>query len=130
MAGEARVETVDKEEMMERLVETLKEVGVGKKKLACGILVRTGKQVTDISDHLREEGFDVIEEGRRKPMEDCAVGAAVMMLAEWLADPVNPFAREAVEMSPINAVIQHRFKDGERSPWEDLLDEAREEGFA
>ncbi len=130
MPGEARVETVEKEEMMERLVETLKEVGVGEKKLACGILVRTGKQVTDISDHLRKEGFDVIEEGRRKPMEDCAVGAAVMMLAERLADPVNPFAREAVAMSPINAVIQHRFKDGERSPWEDLLDEAREEGFA
>lgn len=130
MPGEARVETVEKEEMMERLVETLKEVGVGEKKLACGILVRTGKQVTEISDHLREEGFDVIEEGRRKPMEDCAVGAAVMMLAELLADPVNPFAREAVEMSPINAVIQHRFKDVERFPWEDLLDEAREEGFA
>ena len=130
MAGEARVETVEKEEMLDRLVETLREVGVGEKQLTCGILVRTGKQVTEISDHLREEGFDVIEEGRRKPMEDCAVGAVIMCLAEWLADPAEPFAREAMAMSPLEAVIKHRFKDEERSPWEELLAEAREEGFA
>jgi len=130
MPGEARVETVEKDEMMGRLVETLREVGVGEKQLTCGILVRTGKQVTEISDHLRGEGFDVIEEGRRKPMEDCAVGVVIMSLAEWLADPADPFAREAMAMSPLEAVIQHRFRDEERSPWEGLLGEAREEGFA
>ena len=130
MPGEARVETVDQDEMMEHLVTTLKEVGVGEKHLTCGILVRTGKQVTEISDHLREEGFDVIEEGRRKPMEDCAVGAAVMILADWLADPADPFARDALAMSPLEAVIQHQFNVKERSPWEELLAEARSEGFA
>ncbi len=130
MPGEARVVTVEKEDMNDHLVATLKEIGIGKKKLTCGVLVRTGKQVTEISDHLRENGFDVIEEGRRKPMEDCAVGAAVMVLAEWLADPADAYAREALAMSPIDAVIVHRFKDEERSPWEELLAEAREEGFA
>ena len=63
-------------------------------------------------------------------MEDCAVGAAVMVLAEWLADPADPFAREVMAMSPLKAVIEHRLKDEERSPWEDLLAEAREEGFS
>ena len=129
MSGEARVETVEKEEMNEHLVNCVKEIGVGEKQLACGILVRTGKRVTEIADHLRENGFDVIEEGRRKPMEDCAVGATVMMLVEWLADPADPFAKEALAMSPISAVIQHRFMEEERSPWEDLLAEAREGGF-
>ena len=53
-----------------------------------------------------------------------------MILADWLADPADPFARDALAMSPLEAVIQHQFNVKERSPWEELLAEARSEGFA
>jgi len=130
LTGEARVEISSKEEIPDLLVERLRELGIGERKLQCGVLVRTGQQVADIADHLRREGFFVIEEGRRKPMEDCAVGVALMGLISWLADPANSFARQTVRMSPLEKVLTHRFSDEENSPWETLLQEAQEDGFA
>jgi hypothetical protein len=38
---------------------------------------------------LRKEGFDVIEEGQRKPGTDHAVGVSLMHVVKWLADPAD-----------------------------------------
>ncbi len=128
--GEARVEISPKDKIPDLLVERLREIGVGERKLQCGILVRTGKQVATIAEHLRSEGFSVIEEGRRKPMEDSAIGVAVMGLISWLADPADRFARQTVKMSPLESVLQYRFTEDQIPAWEALLEEAYEEGFA
>lgn len=130
VSGEARVEIAAKDEILDRLVARLREVGVGERELQCGVLVRTGKQVVEISEHLRSEGFSVIEEGRRKPMEDCAIGVVLSALIRWLADPADVFSRQIITMSPLELVLQHRFADERQSPWEELLAEASEEGFA
>ena len=52
-SGEARVEVADKEEINALLVERLREVGIGTKKLSCGVLLRTGKQVREVVDYLK-----------------------------------------------------------------------------
>ena len=132
--GEARVERVEgkSEERMNRLVGLLRgEVCLEQRSLSCGVLVRTNEQVRGIAEHLRGEGFDVIEEGSRRPVEDNPVGVAMFHLLRWLADPQDRFARELVAMSPVWEAVSERLDaTAWQAIWERLLKEAHAEGFA
>jgi ATP-dependent helicase/nuclease subunit A len=130
--GEARVEVVDGkwEERLIRLSEMLRELEIGRRALTCGILVRNNSMVREIADHLRAEGFDVIEEGQREPSKDHPVGIALGHLLKWLADPADLFAWEVVRMSPLARVLSERFGEHWQTAWENLLGKASELGFA
>ena len=133
--GEAGVEVVPADEMLEALTQRLGELDIGNRKLSCGILVRTRKELQEVADHLRLNGFDVIEDGRRKPMQDNPIGVALGALIDWLADPADRYAMQLVGMSPLEGVLQARFEDGDIEGvswkrWETLLEEAHTEGFA
>ena len=132
VTGESRVEVVagKSEERYGRVVELLHELGIGKKDLSCGVLVRTNAQLTSLAELLRAEGFDVIEEGSRKPTSDHPVGVAIHQLIAWLADPSNDFARKVLAMSPLEAVLEQRFEGIALKAWEQLLAQAGAEGFA
>lgn len=130
VSGESRVEVVAKEDRDDRLVALLREIGIGGRNLTCGVLVRTNAQVRAVASLLREHGFDVIEEGRRRPVADNAPGVALLHLVRWLADPADAFARQVVAMSPLSAVLEARFGTAWQAVWEGLLKEAREQGFA
>ena len=130
--GEARVEVVEGkwEERLERLGELLDELGVGKRPMTCGVLVRSNSMVREVADHLRARGLDVIEEGRREPSKDNPVGIALGHLLKWLANPADAFARAVVEMSPLAATLRARFGEHWQQVWEGLLGLASESGFA
>jgi len=130
LTGEARVEVVAKDDREDRLVELLREIGVGEKNLTCGVLVRTNAQVRATAVLLREHGFDVIEEGRRQPVADNAPGVALFHLVRWLADPHDAFARQVIAMSPLDAILKERHGEYWQAAWEGLLKAAREHGFA
>jgi len=132
VTGESRVEVVSgkSEDRYQRVVELLHELGIGKKNLSCGVLVRTNAQLTALAELLRAEGFDVIEEGSRKPTSDHAVGVAIYQLIAWLADPSNDFARKVLVMSPLEGVLQQRYDGMALKAWEKLLAQAGAEGFA
>ncbi len=126
--GEARVERCP-DGWEERLVPLLEEIGVGRRALTCGVLVRNNDQVREVADHLRAAGFDVVEEGRRRPAEDGPVGVALANLLRWLAEPSDAFARETVEMSPLTEALAD-FGEGSLSRWDGLQRKAAAEGFA
>lgn len=130
LSGEARVEVVAKDDREDRLVALLQEIGIGERDLTCGVLVRTNAQVRATAALLREHGFDVIEEGRRQPVADNAPGVVLLNLVRWLADPADAFARQAVAMSPLFAVLEERFGTAWQAVWEGALKEARQLGFA
>lgn len=130
--GEARVEVVEGkwEERLTRLGDLLAELDVGKRAMACGVLVRSNSKVREVADHLRAIGFDVIEEGQREPAKDHPVGIALGHLLRWLADPADAFAAEVVEMSPLAAGLKVKFGEHWQQVWEGLLARASELGFA
>lgn len=129
--GEARVETIgDWEARKLRTAELLTELGVGKRAMTCGVLVRSNDKVREVADELRNAGFDVIEEGQRQPSKDNPVGIAMGSLLKWLANPADLFAWEVVAMSPLAAVLQGRFREHPNAIWEGLLALAAEKGFA
>ncbi len=129
--GQARVEVVgDWDERLDRTVEILNELGVGRRAMTCGILLRGNKQVRELTDHLRMHGFDVIEEGRREPAKDNPVGIVIAHLFKWLADPADLFAREVVEMSPLAAILKTSHGDAWPLIWENLTTAISRDGFA
>ncbi len=129
-SGEARVEIAPKDKREEWLVSLLREKGVGERNLTCGVLVRTNEQVRTTAALLREHGFDVIEEGRRMPVEDNAPGVVLFHLIRWLADPADGYARALVSMSPLAEVIHGRFGTAWPAAWDGLLRQAQEKGYA
>ncbi|MCX6875266.1 MAG: UvrD-helicase domain-containing protein [Verrucomicrobia bacterium] len=130
--GEARVEVVAGKwpERLARLAGLLGELGIGRREVSCGVLVRNNQQVREVADHLRAADFDVIEEGRREPAKDNPVGVALGHLLKWLADPADAFAREVVAMSPLAAVLHGRWGETWHARWEGLSDRAAAVGFA
>ncbi|MGB1128637.1 MAG: hypothetical protein ACPG4K_01205, partial [Haloferula sp.] len=80
-----------------------------------------------LAELLRAEGFDVIEEGSRKPTTDHPVGVVIHQLVTWLADPSNEFARKVMAMSPVETVLQERFDGMAPKAWEQLLAQATTE---
>ncbi|MES2996982.1 MAG: UvrD-helicase domain-containing protein [Verrucomicrobiota bacterium] len=100
-AGEARVmRSESREQRLDLVVALLHEKEIGVRDVSCGILLRTRKQVQEYAEHLRENGFDVIEEGVRKPASDNAAGVTLHHFLRWLADPSDPLVRGILAMSP------------------------------
>jgi ATP-dependent exoDNAse (exonuclease V) beta subunit len=129
--GQAVVEVVgDWDERLERLIRILHELGVGRRAMSCGILLRGNKQAREVTDHLRAHGFDVIEEGRREPAKDNPVGIAIAHLLKWLANPADAMAREIVEMSPLAATLRKNHGDPWWKIWEQLTHCISRHGFA
>lgn len=130
--GEARVEVVEGKwpERLERLGELLKELGAGRRKMTCGVLVRSNAKVREVADYLRSVELDVIEEGCREPAKDNLVGIAIANLLRWLTDPSDAYSREVVGMSPFAAVLRERHGESWARIWEKLTARAAEVGFA
>lgn len=129
--GHSRVEWIENnEERLNRLVAILKELEVGKRAMTCGVLVRSNDLVTEISEHLRANGFDVIEEGRRKPATDSQPGIAITQLLEWLANPADRFARGVLEMSPLADTLLNLHGSDWNAMWENLTREISTHGFS
>lgn len=129
VTGEAKVTVVAKDEEGEVLVEELRRLGIGEKKLSCGVLVRTGALVKKYADLLRAEGFDVIEAGEREPGGDHAVGVVISHLIKWLANPADEFSREVLAMSPVMTEIG-KFGEGWGKRWDVALQEVQKSGYA
>lgn len=128
-AGHSRAEVLDKGDKAERVVEILHENGIGQKSLTCGVLVSTNKQVTEWADTLREEGFQVVEEGAREPGKDHPVGVMIWQLLRWLANPADVFAKQTVMMSPLKSVLEERFGAAWQAAWEGMGSLVSEKGF-
>ena len=128
-AGHSRVEVLGKDDKAERVVELLKENGIGEKALTCGVLVSTNKQVTEWADILRAEKFQVVEEGAREPGKDHPVGVMIWQLLRWLANPADEFAKQTVMMSPLKSTLEERFGTAWQAAWEGLGSIVSEKGF-
>lgn len=128
-AGHTRVEIVDEEELTERVVSQLKQLGIGTKELSCGILVSKNDEVRKWADALREEGFQVVEEGVREPGRDHQVGVMIWQLLRWSADPSDTFAKQVVIMSPLGELFTHRYGKNYQVTWEALGARFSEIGF-
>lgn len=129
LSGEAKVVEVPKDDGGEALVAELKRLGIGEKNLSCGVLVRTGSLVAKYAELLRAANFDVVEAGERMPGKEHAIGVALVNLIEWLANPANQFAREIIEMSPLQeAVIEFGATPDEQ--WSGMLSEIQHFGYA
>jgi hypothetical protein len=120
----------DWEARLERMAEILTEIGVGKRHMTCGVLLRDNESVKEVADYLRTCHFDVIEEGRRLPAEDNPLGVVVHQLLKWLADPGDQFARELIEMSPIAAVLHETCGVSWPTMWEALTTRISCVGYA
>lgn len=129
-AGHAKIEVMDKDDKPERLIALLKDLGVGRKRISCGVLVQTNEKVKACADGLREAGFQVVEEGAREPGKDHPVGVMVVQLLRWLADPADRFAERTVMMSPLKAALDTRFGGAWQAAWEGLGGRVSEVGFA
>ena len=129
VTGEAKVVEVSKDEEGEALVSELRRLGIGKKELSCGVLVRKGDQVKKYAELLRAEGFDVIEAGQREPGSDHAVGVVIKHLIEWLANPANDYSREVLAMSPVMVTLE-KYGEGWGRRWDGVLREIQGIGFA
>ena len=129
-AGHTRIEVMNKDDKPERLIALLKELGVGRKRISCGVLVQTNEKVTQYADELREAGFQVVEEGAREPGKDHPVGVMIVQLLRWLADPADRFAERTVMMSPLKAVLDAHYGGAWQAAWEGLGKQVSELGFA
>ena len=129
--GEARVEVVGGwDERLDRLAEILEEMGVGKRSLTCGVLLRGNEKVKEVADVLRAHGFDVIAEGSREPAKDNPVGITLANLLAWLANPADLFAREVLEMSFLADVLTAMHGSSWLLIWEKLTESVAKVGFA
>ena len=129
LSGEAKVIEVARDEDGELLVDELRRIGIGEKKLTCGVLVRTGDQVKKYADLLRAEGFDVIEAGQRNPGSDHAVGVVIKHLIQWLANPANAYSREVLAMSPVMTELE-KFGEHWGTRWDRILQAVQRSGYA
>ena len=108
----------------------LKQLGVGKKQLSCGVLVSKNDQVREWADLLRSEDFQVVEEGAREPGKDHPVGVMIWQLLRWMADPSDEFAQQVVFMSPLGALFKKRYPGGWQGAWQELGKRTAEVGFS
>lgn len=128
--GYSRVEVIVKDDKTQRVIALLKELGVGEKRISCGVLMATNEHVKALADELREAGFQVVEEGAREPGKDHPVGVLIWQLLRWLADPADSFARQTVMMSPLWPTLEKRFATTWQTIWETLGGRVSVIGFA
>lgn len=113
-----------------RMIERMRELGIGEKPLTCGVLVRSNKDGRMIADALRAAGFEVVQDGSRAPAKEHPAGVAIWQLLRWLANPDDGYARGVVSMSPLAGCL----RPSHETPWHDAWERASREipnaGFA
>jgi ATP-dependent exoDNAse (exonuclease V) beta subunit len=129
-SGHARVEIVEKDDLTSRVISQLHDLGIGTKELSCGILVSKNDEVREWADALREEGFQVVEEGVREPGRDHPVGVMIWHLLRWLADPSDTFAKQVVIMSPLGEIFTNQYGKDFRVTWDVISTKCSEIGFS
>ena len=130
--GESKVEIIDggREMRLERLAEILTAHEVGQREMTCGVLVRSNDLVGEVAEFLRSRGFDVIEEGARKPSRDNPVGVTLGQLIHWLANPRDGFALGTLRLTPLAGDLHSRFGPSWQAVWEGLHKRVSELGYA
>ena len=129
--GHARVEVIgDWEERLAHMTRILTELAIGNRNLSCGVLLRGNKEVREVAEYLRAEGFDVIEEGHREPCRDNPTGILILHLLKWLANPSDVYSREVVAMSPIQSLLGGRNTSDSSPAWDELTRRISDQGFA
>jgi ATP-dependent helicase/nuclease subunit A len=118
------------EDRCESLAELLGEIDPGGRGLSCGVLVRENKAVVAVADDLRLRGFEVVEEGKRRPAGDNTFGVALLDVFRWLANPEDCFAREHVWMSPLGPVMNAWLGESLPRCWEAAHDFGSSHGWA
>ena len=114
-----------------RMIERMRQLGVGEKNLTCGVLVRRNMDGRVVADALRAAGFDVVLDGVREPAKDHPAGVVAWQLLRWMANPDDGYARRVIEISPLGS---HLRPSGDDEPWfhlwERLHTTAQATGFA
>lgn len=128
-SGHALVEIVEDDDLTDRVIDRLRELGIGSKELSCGLLVSKNDEVRKWADALREQGFQVVEEGVREPGRDHPVGVMIWQLLRWLADPSDTFAKQVVIMSPLGDFLTHRYGKDFQITWNAIGTRFSEIGF-
>lgn len=129
-SGHAQVEVVgDWQERLDRMAEILGQLGVGKRQMTCGVLLRGNSKAEEVAHDLRNRGFDVILEGQRVPGKDNPVGIVVTQLLKWLADPANRFALNTIVMSPLAGILHQQCGASWHEIWNDLSSRIASHGY-
>lgn len=115
---------------IDRMVERMRQLGVGRKDLTCAVLVRRNQEGREIADALRARGFDVVLDGVRRPTRDHPLGVTALQLIRWLANPDDTHAKRAVEMSPLSVHPRCEQAAMDYEAWQSLHDEAQSRGFS
>lgn len=123
-------ETPTDDARVSRMIERMREIGVGEKDLTCGVLVRRNEDGRVIADALRAAGFDVVQDGVREPARDHPVGVVVWQLLRWMANSEDGFARRVVEMSPLGSHLKPSEDVAWYQVWERLHLMVQTFGFA
>lgn len=113
-----------------RMIQRMREIGVGEKNLTCGVLVRRNEDGRVIAEALRAAGFDVVQDGVREPAKDHPAGVVVWQLLRWMANPEDGYARRVVEMSPLAATLMPGDDVAWYQTWESLHATAQSVGYA
>jgi len=113
-----------------KMIGRMRELGVGEKRLSCGVLVRRNEDGRIIADTLRAAGFDVVLDGVREPARDHPAGVAVLHLLRWMANPEDGHARRVVEMSPLGKTVRPDDSVAWHHAWEHIHGMAIHQGFA
>ncbi len=127
--GYGQVSVVASEEKAEEVIAQMRAIGIGEKKLTCGLLLNKNSEVKEWADTLREAGFHVVEEGVRQPAKDHPVGIMIWQLLRWLANPADSFASYTVKMSPLWVGLTERFQGKEDVIWEEMTKEIAAVGY-
>jgi len=123
-------ETLATDPRVIRMIARMKELGVGEKEMSCGVLVRRNQDGNEIADVLREVGFDVVQDGVRKPAKDHPAGVAAWQLLRWLANPDDSCARIVLQMSPLISVLRPSEDVTWFHVWEKLQADVWRQGYA
>lgn len=110
-----------------RLLDILRESGIGQKKMSRAVLVRTNDELLKVVDFLRENGVSVVEDSVRKPAESHPVATAILYLMRWLAQPADSFARYILQMSSFTQLLEKQFP---QDTWRHANDYAQRHGYA
>ncbi len=98
------VEKAKDEDVLDLMVETVREVDPIGRGLTCAILCRGGTMVGKVMDRLRDAGIDEVDGGAKLSIaEDNPVTLSLLSLIKLAGHPGDRFASGHIKMTPIGA---------------------------